>query len=142
MVFRKGGFLGLRERWFYEGERLEVVNSYCYLGFLFTTKLSVKLGTSQLVTKGKKAVYLVCRAFQKCKEMSLSTFFKVFDAKVQSILMYASEIWDCHSLKNIEKVHLLACKRYLGVPIRTPNNMVYGELGRFPLYVNSCIRSM
>ena len=75
MVFRKGGFLGLRERWFYEGERLEVVNSYCYLGFLFTTKLSVKLGTSQLVTKGKKAVYLVCRAFQKCKEMSLSTFF-------------------------------------------------------------------
>ena len=41
---------------------------------------------------------------------------------------------------NIERVHLMACKRYLGVPIRTPNKMVYGELGRFPLFIASYVR--
>ena len=33
----------------------------------------------------------------------------------------------------------MACKRFLGVPVRTPNKMVYGVLGRFPLSINSYI---
>ena len=55
MVFRKGGFLGKKEQWFYEGKKLEVVNRYCYLGFTFSTKLSSKAGTEHLVAKGKKS---------------------------------------------------------------------------------------
>ena len=35
----------------------------------------------------------------------------------------------------------MACKRFLGVPVRTPNKMVYGDLGRVPLFINiSCIK--
>ena len=139
-MFRKGGYLSKREKWFYEGKAVEVVNSYTYLGFTFTTMLSATLGTNHLVTKGKKAVYNLCRAYQKCKAMSQNTFFKIFDSKVQSILLYSSEIWGLQRLDSIEKVHLLACKRYLGVPIKTPNKMIYGELGRYPLFVNSNIR--
>ena len=54
--------------------------------------------------------------------------------------MYASEIWGTVRLDGIEKVHMMACKRFLGVPLRTPNKMVYGELGRYPLFVNSTLR--
>ena len=54
-VFGKGGITGRREHCFFEGQELEIVNSYCYLGFTFTTKLSLKEGTAQLVAKGKKA---------------------------------------------------------------------------------------
>ena len=36
----------------------------------------------------------------------------------------------------------MACKRFLGVPICTPNKMVYGEVGRYPLFVNSYLRSL
>ena len=140
MVFRKGGFLAERERWYFENEILEVVNKYCYLGFNFTTKLSFEIGTSHLVAKGKKAVYLVCRVFQNCKEMCPSTFFKLFDSKVLPILLYSSEIWGYQRLDLIERVHMLACKRFLGVPLKTPNKMVYGELGRYPLYINSSVR--
>ena len=85
MVFRKGGYLAARERWFFEGDELEVVNKYCYLGFTFTTMLSFNIGTSHLVAKGKKAVYLLCRAFQNCKDMSPETFFRIFNSKVQSV---------------------------------------------------------
>ena len=142
MVFRKGGYLGARERWFFDGRQIEVVNSYCYLGFTFTTMLSGNIGTKHLVTKAKKALYLICRAFQNCKEMSKDVFFKIFDSKIQSILMYSSEIWGLQRLDQIEKVHLLACKRYLGVPLKTPNKMVYSELGRYPLFINSTVRAL
>jgi hypothetical protein len=36
---------------------------------------------------------------------------------------------------NIEKVHLQFLKKNLGVRITTPNFLVYGELGRYPLIV-------
>jgi hypothetical protein len=140
MVFRKGGYLGQNEKWFFDGKALEVVNRYCYLGYTFSTMLSFNIGTSTLVTKGKKAVYLLNRAFNNCKEMSSKTYFRIFDAKVQSILLYSSELWGYDAIENIEKVHMLACKRFLGVPLRTPNKMVYRELNRYPLYINSSVR--
>ena len=43
----------------------------------------------------------------------------------------------------LKKNHLMACKRFLGVQVRTPNKMVYGDLGRVPLFINSytsCIK--
>ena len=33
----------------------------------------------------------------------------------------------------IDNVHLFGLKRYLGADRRTPNDLVYGEVGRFPI---------
>ena len=41
MTFRKGGHLAKGEHWFLEGTKLEVVNRYKYLGYVFTTRLSL-----------------------------------------------------------------------------------------------------
>ena len=40
IVFRKGGFLARAEKWYYNNIELPVVNSYRYLGILFSPKLS------------------------------------------------------------------------------------------------------
>ena len=40
----------------------------------------------------------------------------------------------------IERVHLFAIKRFLNVSTRTPSALVYGETGRYPLYVNTYTR--
>ena len=53
MVFRKGGHLSKHEKWYYDGAEMVVVNKYAYLGFVFTTTLSVEQGTDHLVAKGK-----------------------------------------------------------------------------------------
>ena len=142
IVFRKGGFLSKFEKWTYRGVNIEVVNDYCYLGFVFTTMLSFKRGTNHLVSKGKKAAFNLFRLYQQFKEIGPDIFFKIFDSKVQSILMYSSEIWGICRIDSLERVHLLACKRFLGVPLKTPNKMVYGELGRYPLYINSSARTI
>lgn len=142
MVFRKGGFLSSSEKWNLNGVNLEIVNEYCYLGFVFTTMLSCKNGTKHLASKGKKAVFNLNRLLQQMKTISVDTFFKIFDSKVQSILLYSSEIWGLNRLDSIEKVHLQACKHFLGVPSCTPNKMIYCDLGRYPLYINSAIRTL
>ena len=72
--------------------------------------------------------------------MTKETLFKIFYSKIQSVLLYSSEIWGLHTLDSIERVHLMACKRYLDVPSRTPNKMVYEELGRYPLFIASYVR--
>ena len=55
------------------------------------------------------------------------------------MLMYASDIWGTERFYNIERVHMMACMHFLGVPQKTPNKMVYGGLGRYPLFVNSTL---
>ena len=71
---------------------------------------------------------------------SFNIFSKLFDTQVQSILQYGAEIWAFSCGEEMEKVHLFALKRYLNVNFRTPNDFVYGELGRYPIYLNSYIK--
>ena len=40
----------------------------------------------------------------------------------------------------IETVHLFALKRFLNTILRTPNLMVHGERGRYPLFVNIYVK--
>jgi hypothetical protein len=59
------------------------------------------------------------------------------------MLLHGSEIWGLQQHTEIEKVHLFALKKLLNVSPKTPNDMVYGETGRHPLYVFtyiSCIK--
>ena len=81
------------------------------------------------------------RAMNKLEVATKDIFFKLCDSQIQPSLLYASEVWgllvtDDH----VEKVHTYACKRFPHFSLRTPNNFVYGELGRFPPVVNCCIR--
>ena len=39
-----------------------------------------------------------------------------------------------------KKVHIQACKLLLNTPSYTPNDIVLGDLGRFPVFVNSAAR--
>ena len=40
----------------------------------------------------------------------------------------------------IERIHLFAIKRSLNVSPRMPNSLVYGESGRYPLYISTYMR--
>ena len=70
-----------------------------------------------------------------------TVFFQLFNAQIKPMLLYASEVWSTSRLANIETVHLFACKRLLSVRAKTPNHMVYGETGRYLLYIDSTISS-
>ena len=143
IVFRNGGYLSLNEKWFYGRTKMNVVNMYKYLGVILSTKLSFSHMLCDIANKGKRGVINIFKLLKRIRERSPKVFFKMFDAQIQPILSYGAEVWGLiANLDAIEKVHTFALKRFLNVSIRTPNVLVYGEMGRFPLYINMYIRSI
>jgi hypothetical protein len=143
VVFRKGGYLAASERWFYNDCRMKVVNSYKYLGICFSTKLSFNYACQDLVSRAKKALLCIMSKLYRINNNSIHVFLKIFDAQVQPIVLYGAELWGLESSSTvIENVHLFGLKRFLGVDKRTPNDLVYGEVGRFPIYLNANVRCM
>eukprot|EP00745_Piridium_sociabile_P026381 TRINITY_DN42111_c0_g1_i2.p2 TRINITY_DN42111_c0_g1~~TRINITY_DN42111_c0_g1_i2.p2 ORF type:complete len:140 (+),score=5.89 TRINITY_DN42111_c0_g1_i2:195-614(+) len=67
MVFRKGGHLSRREKWFYGSEEISVTNQYKYLGLIFTTKLSVNVALSELSKKGKRGVLEILKSLRRLR---------------------------------------------------------------------------
>ena len=59
---------------------------------------------------------------------------------MEPILLYGSDMWGFENIIDIERIHLQFCKRILHLSKSTPNYMVYGELGCFPLSINIKMR--
>ena len=97
----------------------------------------------EMAKKARKAVIDILRTVWRLGDFSATTFLTMFDAQIKPMLLYGSEIWGLKEYKSVEKVRSFALKKLLNVSPRTPNDMVYGETGRFPLYVlsyTSCIK--
>ena len=145
IVFRKGGYLAARERWTYNGIQLPVVNVYKYLGIYFSTRLSFTFACKDLASRAKNALFCIMKKLSQLSNESLSLFLKLFDAQVQPIMLYGAEIWGFNDVANVhcDKVHLFGLKKFLGVSLKTPNALVYGETSRYPLSLLAgikCIR--
>ena len=69
MIFRKG-----KEQWVFGNQRLEVVNSYNYLGFIFSTKLSSDVTTNgEHLTRTRRGTFEIIKTLRKlgCSSPSL-----------------------------------------------------------------------
>lgn len=145
IVFRKGGYLAARERWIFDGAVMPVVNIYKYLGIFFSTRISFVAACKDLSSRAKRVLLIVLKKLTLLNNNSLELFVKVFDTQIQPVVQYGSEIWglDRNAAKECESVHLLGLKKFLGVRMKTPNDLVYGDTNRYPIYINSsvnCIR--
>ncbi|KAH3788003.1 hypothetical protein DPMN_166131 [Dreissena polymorpha] len=139
IVFRKRGGLRHTGSWTYNGENIEVVSDFNYLGKVFNYTGKFILNQEHLVGKALKAMnVLLC----KCKEFDLrpKTMCQLFDAFVSSILNYSCEVWGYTKSKELERVHLKFCKRLLNVKINTCNAVTNNELRRYPLFINRYFR--
>ena len=144
IVFRKGGYLGERERWFFNGTVMPVVNAYKYLGIYFSTKLSFSAACKDLASKAKKALLFVIQRLRHYKNSNFDVFIKIFDTRILPIMQYGSDVWGLDkAAEQCENVHLYALKKFLFVDLKTPNDLVYMELNRYPITINcaiNCIR--
>ena len=142
MAFRGGGYLGKAEKWYFGQEKLETVNSYKYLGYTFTTKLSTEIALAEFAGRAKGKVISIFKALYKIGKIDISIFFHLFDSQVRPMILYASEIWGNNVQFTLEKVHMFAARKLLGVSIKTPRQLIYGELNRHPLEIDSKIKTL
>ena len=91
--------------------------------------------------RARKGALGILRLLWRLGEQCPTLFLKLFDCQIQPMLTYGSEVWGIMADYSItERVHLFAIKLFLNVSTRTPSALVYGETGRYPLYVNTYTR--
>ena len=119
-------------------ENIEVVEDYKYLGLLFNYNGRFRKGELDLKEHATRALYSIigkCRKFELAVDMQI----ELFNTMVLPILTYACEVWGHSVVREVESLHLGFLKHILYVHKRTSNDMVYGELGVYPLniYISS-----
>ena len=129
------------QTWSINGELLETVDSFCYLGMKFHYNGNLEPGIKALSDQALKAANQLLTLFKRMS-FDVRTKLRLFDSFVSPILLYASEVWGIFGYGHIDKIHIKFCKTLLGVRAQTPNFAVYGDLGRFPLSVIAKERSV
>ena len=153
IVFNKTGKL-LPYKFYFDGELIENVKTYKYLGVVFAASGSFSHARTDLYKRALKAFFKLKSIFGDLSP-NIDTSLHIFDHTVKPILLYGSEIWGLCSpsstaLKNetefkLEKAYSnyecekLTTKYYkyvLGVHKKSTNLAVYGELGRTPYFID------
>ena len=148
VIFNKGGHKFPSLKFLLNGNLVEAVQSYCYLGIIFSSCGSFTRACDALTDKALKAFYKF-KQIHPYNNVTLS--LKLFDSLVTPIATYAGSVWgvlctgklfDVHDLNYydkapLEKVNLKLCRYLLGVNKYSCKHAVRGEIGRFPLLINA-----
>ena len=122
-----------------QGNEIEIVDDYMYLGVIFNYNGSFKKAKTKLIDQARRSMFAVYKRIRN-NSIPIDIQLKLFDSIVEPILLYGSEVWGFEGSSEIEKIHLQFCKNILKVRQTTPNYMVYGELGRSPLSIKIKLR--
>ena len=114
---------------------LENVNSYKYLGLVFTSNGRFKESIKYLCNQAQKAMFSVIKKARSL-QLPLDVQLHLFHSTVMPIALYGCEVWGYEDCGMVERLHLKFCKYILRVKSSTPNFMVYGELGEFPTSIS------
>ena len=135
MIFNKTGRL-IRRNFFINGNKLENIRNYKYLGFLFTPSGEIRSGLQDLRDRSFKAFMKLRSQLGTSFNQNVQLSLSLVDSLIKPIMLYASDFWGClKPPKNnpLEKLNIMICKQILGVQSKTTNIGVLLELGRVPL---------
>jgi hypothetical protein len=146
LVFNRTGKI-IKTKVTYNNTVLENVQIYKYLGIQFHASGKFEIARQDLVDRSLKAMFKLTSTFKNIQP-SFITSMHLFDRMVKPVLTYGADICGyrpskCASLYNemkkdvMEKCHLKYCRFVLGVNKRAPNIGIYGETGRFPMFISS-----
>ena len=74
--------------------------------------------------------------------LSIDCIMELFDRILLPIVTYGCEVWGFSNIDLLERFHLKFCKYILKIRRTSPNFMVYGELGRYPISVDIKVRTI
>ena len=136
VIFRKGGNLSFHDHFFYGHDLLKVSESVLYLGLTLSSRGKFLLTQRNLADRGLKAVYKLLKDTHDLYDPDLKFMCSLYDKLILPVVHYNCEIWGFHAAREVERTHLLFCKKILKLNSRTADYFIYGELGRYPLKLN------
>lgn len=140
IIFRKSGSLPRHLSFSFNGEQIEIIKSFSYLGIIFTQGGSFSETQAHLADKAQKAIFKLNKYLYNFPNVTVKHRLDLFDKLILPILNYSCEVWGFHKASNIERIHTQYCKRILNVKLCAQNDFVYGIMGRHDLMYNRSIR--
>lgn len=135
VVYKNGSMLSRHEKWTFDGENVEVVNAFTYLGLTLSMQLSYYRMASDQATKAKWVLVSLLNSLYDLGQLPRDAFLKLFDRKISPVLLNGSKIWGFAKCESVELVQRYACKRYMCVWLRACNAAVLGDCGQFPIWI-------
>jgi len=113
MVFN---FVDPCQKFVFEGDIIERVQTFNYLGILLKTTLNLDSAVEHLVTANRRLLFALNRRCAKLCIMDVKLGCDLFNTLVRSTASYACEIWvDSKKIEAIEVVYRGFLKFLLGV---------------------------
>ena len=121
---------------FYEEQKLEICNNFCYLGVILTTQLSATKHVENLLSKCNTKIGFIFSTL-KLQEQPLNVALDVFKTYVMPIIMYCLAVYfpniTMSSRTKLNSLFTKFLKRYLGLPSISNNAIVHYLTGTCPL---------
>lgn len=133
---------------YFNNKIIEIVSEYKYLGNIFKSIIRnngdvFKNNYTFLADKAEKAVFALRSSTSYVGKLPAVLSFQLFDSTVKPIIEYGAEIWGVKGkIDVIERVQLHFIKNTLGVKYNTSTVAMFGECGRFPLYLSNYCKAI
>ena len=123
------------------GQAVEVVDSFKYLGVIFSRNGKFINAVKENINKARKAIHILRRNF-KNNHIPIDCQIDILEKTVEPILLYGAEIWGiCKTCsKLIDQFYLKTLKNLLSLRKSTPSYMVYSEIGKYPCSIAIKVR--
>ena len=113
---------------------LDIESDYNYLGVLDSKSGSFYSAKKQLVNQAERMYSLIRKSRSLLLPLDLQ--IELYENMVKPILLYGSEVCGFGNLDVLERSVLKFLKLILHMKSSTPNFMVYGETGVYPIYID------
>ena len=134
VIFGRGRVATSNYNFQFGEERIEVVREYKYLGILFICNGRFREGQLELKDQATRAMYPVIGTSRK-HDLPVDIQLQMYSSMVVPVATYACEIWGYNIIREMEFMQMRFLKYVLYVHRYTSTDIVYGELGMYPLEI-------
>ena len=138
IIFRKRRS-GCNYTFKYAQDEIKTVDSFKYLGILFNYNGMFKECKNDIKEKATRAAFALLSKGRRLK-LPVDIMLDLFNKTVLPILLYGCEVWGTENCSGLDLVFTKFCKYLFGIKSNTPNCMIYGETGYYPVTVHVKIR--
>ena len=116
----------------FNGQLVEVVSEYLYLGVIFNYNGCFQKAIQRNIDKARRSMFsLLTKAGRLL--LTVDIILDLFDKTVLPVLLYGCEVWGHTNTQAIEIFYRKFLKMILKLNFSTSSIKVYGELGKLPL---------